>query len=105
MIVVRDHAVLSEFIRREADCFKWSNQKNTITKNQYIRKMTEQIQNHVESEKSDFVIIKSITNIGLVEAELRLTPSNWVSGTNMILALPPSPKGSVSKTMQKRKQN
>jgi hypothetical protein len=45
----------------------------------------------------DFIVIESLTNLGLTQRSLRLTPENWASNKKeIVFLLPPSPRGGMT---------
>lgn len=102
-IAPSDESLLKAFLEREADDYFWANEirqdktgeerrKNSISRMESMIK-----ENLFPISGADFVCIQSITNIGLVCRELRLTGQPFESGVNVEMSLPPNPRnGGVS---------
>ena len=93
MIQDRDLNLLTSFIKREADDFRFQRANGKV---EYVQRMVDKILSYSGSpiSKCNFIVIHSLTNMGLTERKLYLTPRNWVSGNvNTQVFLPPSPKG------------
>lgn len=93
-IAPSDESLLRAFLEREADDYFWTNER----KRKFISRMESMIkENLFLISGADFVCIQSITNIGLVCRELRLTGQPFESGVNVEMSLPPNPRnGGVS---------
>jgi hypothetical protein len=95
----RDGQIIRAFVEREANQFLWD-PATPLAKAMFISRMRDLIYSYEESVRPmggvNFVRIQSLTNMGLVEAELVLTPALWKStGGVLELYLPNSPRGGV----------
>lgn len=90
-----DLTLLNAFLIREAQDFT----KNEEKQKQYsIRMLWEITQRIKEIPKANWISIQSLTNMGLKDRELRLTPINeWTHKDIMVeIYLPPSLNGSFT---------
>lgn len=84
--MIKEYEVVRAFIRSDLECFP----RLTINEKQHIiDKWWKQINNI--KHKANFVVIKRISNLGLVEAELKVTQNPWTYDRNIKILLPPNP--------------
>lgn len=101
-IPFEDVPTVLEFLKRELNEFRY---KNEDSKSRYLEEYCDKIDSALASvESGDFIHIDSITNLGLVQRTLTLTPVPWKYGNSYSLSLPPSPRGGISiqPTMRKK---
>lgn len=85
----RDLPLLVAFLKREAEDFRLSDSKD------YELRMLNQLETKLREfpDGLDYIMIQSISNMGLVDRSLILTPSNWSMSGTLVCLLPPSPNG------------
>lgn len=101
-VLPKDEVVIKAFIEREAGAFMWNCLK---AKQNYIDKMLSQIK--AFTTPCNYYHIVSITNLGLTDAKLVLTPLHWeYEGGEYHFLLPTNPRGDGSWQKQHvRKEN
>lgn len=104
MILDSDSILLKAYLRREAEDYQWRDGIDGPGSLDFQQRMFDAITHYESDQKVDFVVICSITNIGLVQRELRLTAKEWDFGRNLIVNLPPNPRnGTCNFSIQERK--
>jgi hypothetical protein len=93
LIKEEDVDILKAFLVREARMFPFS---TCAKEQQHVDKMLNDILSRSLPQGADHVIIRSITNMGMVESALVLTCGLWSSERNILINLPPSPNGGIS---------
>lgn len=87
-----DHPVLKAFLLREANDYNWRDGIEGPASIEFQTKMFNEIQEHLVDEKFDHIEINSLTNMGLIERVLKLTPVEYQFGRDLVVNLPPSPR-------------
>ena len=84
--------LVKSFCTLEADQFYFKDSKN---RTDWIKTLHEQIMAYEEPEDSkgyDYVIIESITNMGLVSDSIKMSAAKYYYGQNLRVAFPTTPR-------------
>ena len=96
----KDVPIVVAFLNREADEFRW---KCWFNKYIYIGRMLRLINGHLAKiEKANYIHIESLTNLGLIQRVLTLTPKQWDEKGAVRLMLPPNPHGRIGVSVTER---
>lgn len=89
-----DSVLLEAFLEREAyDFFAIFDARGG--KQEYLERMYKEINDISDKNPCDFICVQSLTNQGMLQRELVLTPTNWKPEAGRLeLFLPSSPRPS-----------
>lgn len=93
-----DHDLIRAFLVRESKMYNWVNGLDGPECKKFIERMMSQIleAGNPENPAFNYVHVQSITNLGLLDSKLVLSSSHLDPSRDLYMALPPSPKGSLS---------
>lgn len=100
MIRKSDYTILRAFLRRESLMYNWA-RTGEVGRKAFVKRMFDGIVKH-EAKPCNYVRIKSITNVGLVDSELVLSGFPWHWHIDAHINLPPSPNGGLSFSFKPR---
>ena len=102
-----DKALIQAFIQRESEDFNFKGVINNTTaeerKNSYLSSMLKHIEDElVKYTSADYISIQSLSNMGMLTRELKITPVQYSYGKVVELYLPNSPRGIVGSSIKDR---
>lgn len=100
MIRKSDDKILRAFLNRESRMYDWG-KTGEKGRRAFVKRMFDGIVKK-EAEPCNYVHIKSITNMGLVDSQLVLSGHPWDTEIDAHINLPPSPNGGLSFSFKPR---
>lgn len=107
-IIPQDRELLRTFLKREMQDYLWADgvrkgRNKQERQDDFISEMEKAIDDHLEKiPAADFIVIDSISNLGLTQRSLHLSGDKFEFGTNVVLNLPPGVNGSINCSLQPR---